>query len=675
MTTLRYRADIDGLRAVAVLAVVAYHAGFGVRGGYVGVDVFFVISGFLITSLIAKELDAGSFSLAQFWERRIRRIWPAASAMTLLALGAGWMMMLPPSFLRLAEDALAQVLLFANVRFLHSANYFDGSATLRPLLHTWSLAVEEQFYLAFPPLLMLLWGMGRRRVRLVLVVILGASLALSAWQTAAQPKPAFYLLPARVWELMLGALLVLSPRVLGAAKWTRNAAGVGGLGLILAPMLIYSDSTRFPGLAALPPCIGTALLIAAGGPGESSVVTRMLAWTPLRFIGLISYSLYLWHWPILSFMHYTLGDDLTPSLRAAAMAACLLLSIASWRFIEMPVRHVGGRVGLARVAIVAAAATSITVAACLGIKWSGGIPSRFTAAELSLGVPDPMNRSWEATGVRAALERGEAPFKAMGAPRDPGQRPCFLLWGDSHAMAISEALDARAREKGLSGTAALRAESVALPAVWIPALGLESRDASANWNNAVIAWIRENRPANVVLCSRWSAYLEEPPGGRANRLIAPLSSDSPSAALAERTMGAALEALSTACAQSDSTLWLLKEVPTQSDTTERRVAFSHLTGRSTSLAGISLAEHRDHQRRVDALLASLAVPPRVVDLSAASFPAASASRLGEDEASYYADTHHLNTRGVNATAGAILNQLVEAMSRACTSSPPTRPAP
>jgi peptidoglycan/LPS O-acetylase OafA/YrhL len=282
-----YRPDVDGLRALAVLTVILCHAGLGCPGGFVGVDVFFVISGFLITSLLSREISEGQFSLVAFWERRIRRIFPTIFVVVLATLIAGWFLYLPEDFLTLGKSALAQTVLLANVFFFRKTGYFEDAADTHPLLHTWSLAVEEQFYLLFPLLLFFLTRCGRKSLVGGIAFLGVGSFALSVVGSYSHPAATFYLLPSRAWELMMGALLAVLPDGRKPTRWLNEAAGLAGLGLILFSVFTYTSLTRFPGVAALPPCLGAALIIFSGR-SKITLVGRGLVWRPLVFIGLIS---------------------------------------------------------------------------------------------------------------------------------------------------------------------------------------------------------------------------------------------------------------------------------------------------------------------------------------------------------------------------------------------------
>lgn len=341
--SMKYRADIDGLRSVAVLPVVLYHAGFhGLSGGFVGVDVFFVISGFLITTIIAGEIAQGRFSLVRFYEKRARRILPALTVVVLSCFAVGWFVLLPEEFRDLGQSALATALFLSNAYFNMTLDYFGQSAEFAPLLHTWSLAVEEQFYLFFPPLLMLLALRPSWRLSWVVAVLSVLSFVAAVVMLPMQPDWVFYQIFFRAWELGAGALLALTAFAPPTRRATRELLGCVGLAGILLPVTLYDATTSFPGAAAVPPVLGATLLIWIGAKGGGSTVNRLLGWQPLVWIGLISYSLYLWHWPILAYMRITLGTAVLPlGLSVAAVVASIVMAWLSWRFVERPFRGHG----------------------------------------------------------------------------------------------------------------------------------------------------------------------------------------------------------------------------------------------------------------------------------------------------------------------------------------------
>lgn len=333
-----YRADIDGLRAIAILPVVFFHAGFGfAQGGFVGVDVFFVISGYLITSLVHREMLAGEFSLARFYERRVRRLFPALFAMlSACAVVAAWLL-LPQDLRYFGGSLFATTLFSSNIFFWLEAGYFDVAAERKPLLHTWSLAVEEQFYLLFPFFLLLVLRYLPRRLVAVIGAVTVVSLLTSEWMLRNSDSAAFYLAPFRAWELGLGASLALiAPRTRHDNRYAEAFAWLG-LALISASVAAFSWQTPFPGLHALVPAVGAALVIWSGSRA-STHAARILSARPLVFTGLISYSLYLWHWPLLVFARHFAIRELTAAERLGVLLASVVLAMASWRYIERPFR-------------------------------------------------------------------------------------------------------------------------------------------------------------------------------------------------------------------------------------------------------------------------------------------------------------------------------------------------
>ena len=336
---MRYRADIDGLRAIAIVPVVLYHAGFpGLKGGFVGVDVFFVISGFLMASLILSEIDQGAFSLGHFYERRVRRIFPALFATIAASAVAAWLLFMPIEFQYFSRSAMAAALFGSNILFWQESGYFDAAAELKPLLHTWSLAVEEQFYIVFPLLMLVIARFRRQWTGWILCTLLLVSFGLSIWQVESAPVAAFYLLPSRFWELLLGAVLALGLVPRSNSPIVAQALVLVGIILIGVAVFAYDEDTSFPGLSALVPCLGAALVI--HGRAEDTPIGRALSWPPLVFIGLISYSLYLWHWPVIVFQRTDaiFAPETTGAVKVALVGASIGIAFLSWRFVERPFR-------------------------------------------------------------------------------------------------------------------------------------------------------------------------------------------------------------------------------------------------------------------------------------------------------------------------------------------------
>jgi peptidoglycan/LPS O-acetylase OafA/YrhL len=337
---VQYRPEIDGLRAVAVIPVLFFHAGFRpAAGGFVGVDVFFVISGYLITSIILNELSRGRFSLLDFYERRARRILPALYFVLIVCIPFGYMWMLSDEFSGFLETVVATVFFVSNFELMTHTGYFGGDMKIEPLLHTWSLAIEEQYYLLAPALLWLCWRGGLGRVTLVVAAVSLGSLALAEVGWRSWPVANFYMLPTRAWELGLGSMAAIV-----SIRWPHlrpggtlaELGGAAGLGLIALAVLTFDRYTPFPSLYTLVPTVGAALIILCAD--RRTLAGRLLAWTPAVSVGLISYSAYLWHQPILAFARIRSLYDLSDAGRLGAIGLALALAWLTWRFVERPFR-------------------------------------------------------------------------------------------------------------------------------------------------------------------------------------------------------------------------------------------------------------------------------------------------------------------------------------------------
>lgn len=331
-----YRREIDGLRAVAVVPVILFHAGLTLfSGGYVGVDVFFVISGYLITSILIGELEQGDFSIARFYERRARRILPALFFVMLCCIPFAWMWMLPGELKDFSQSVVAVVFFASNILFWREEGYFAPAAELKPLLHTWSLAVEEQYYMLFPIFLLLAWRFGRNRVFWSICVIAAISLAASEWGWRNRPSANFYLAPTRAWELLAGSMSAfwLSNR----EQRANNLLSLIGLALIVFAIFYYDDATPFPSAYAFTPVLGAVLIIVFGGTGTWTA--KLLSMPGFVGIGLISYSAYLWHQPLFAFARIRSILDPSPYLMATLAPSSLLLAYLSWRYVEKPFRN------------------------------------------------------------------------------------------------------------------------------------------------------------------------------------------------------------------------------------------------------------------------------------------------------------------------------------------------
>ncbi|HEY3638309.1 MAG TPA: acyltransferase family protein [Rhizomicrobium sp.] len=501
---LQYRPEIDGLRALAILPVVLFHYGVpGFQGGFVGVDVFFVISGYLIASLIQSETDSGVFSLAQFYERRVRRIFPALFAMLAAVSIAAYLYLFPVDLVRYAQSLFATALFGANFEFWRESGYFDTVANQKPLLHLWSIAVEEQFYLLFPALLLALRRATPRTRTGVIACIFAISFAIAAWGVVDAKVATFYLLPARAWELMLGTLLALKALPRLQSRLTAEILAALGLGLIAITVFFYTPQTPFPGPAALVPCLGAALVIYAAKP--ATFIGKLLTWRPLVFIGLISYSLYLWHWPVFVFATYI---DLQAPVgigSALLIALSFVLAIISYRYVERPFRKARFRIRRRKAFLAAACAMVLTAGPAAFAASSDGLPERLRPGlQRILAEQDDHESRIENCFFRTASDVRNHRLCRIGAKTG---RPTFLLWGDSHADAILPAVAAAAERSGRAGVFAGGEACPPLLGVTTPMPGCRA------FNDAVTTSARDPAIREVILEARWAKYAEGSPYG------------------------------------------------------------------------------------------------------------------------------------------------------------------
>jgi peptidoglycan/LPS O-acetylase OafA/YrhL len=501
-TRTGYRPDIDGLRAIAVISVIAYHIGSSTfTGGFVGVDVFFVISGYLISSIILKEVRAGSFTIVKFYERRAKRILPALAGILAFCYLIGILILSPKELRDLCRNAIATILSCSNILFWWKTNYFSPSADQNPMLMTWSLGVEEQFYLFFPPLLILLAKVAPRRQFAIVASIVMSSFAASVAVMHRSQSATFFLLPTRAWELGAGVLLSMAESSDTAGDWAArrpwlaNCMGALGLTMIAYPVIAYKSQTPFPGLTAIPPVVGAVLIISA----RLSFANRLLSIRPLVFIGLMSYSLYLWHWPLLSFARISADRPITVSMAFAIALLSTGAAYLSYRFIEIPFRKPvsGTPVLLRRYALV-----------CLLLLAPGalifkvqGLPSRNAAAANIDRLSDAV------TNEPCIAPYGSSQIDLAAACRPDSAGPAVLLWGDSHAHAIAPAMRVAAVQSGFGFYETTKSSCPPLQSVTRNAVGhpLHANQCTAFNRNVEDLISQHPEIKTVVLAAYWSA--------------------------------------------------------------------------------------------------------------------------------------------------------------------------
>ena len=446
-----YRPEIDGLRAIAVLAVLYHHlTPQALPGGFVGVDIFFVISGYLITAQIDRDAARGKFSILGFYKRRISRILPAL-LIVLAATTVACLAILSPNDLVLyAKSATSAVFGTSNIFFWRNyAGYFAARTTEAPMLHTWSLGVEEQFYLIWPLVIVLSGKMGRRNRMILLGALTVIAIVVSQLGASNFPEPAYFLLPTRFFELMIGGLLALGKEGRQTAKNAAfDAVQLLGIALILICIVRLSRSSPFPGLNALWPCLGAALVIWAGD--RSHLASRLLTVRPMVFVGLISYSLYLWHWPMICLLGY-FGLKIGALEVCAVTVASVVLSWVSWKFVETPMRRSSRKMSFGRVFIRRFAIPGVAVSAfALLVILTKGLPRRFSpeVAQLdamSLARPDMMRQDCHVGSLEYATPVNDA--CRLGATKAQGDG---LLIGDSYANHFTGMIDTLAKAENLA---------------------------------------------------------------------------------------------------------------------------------------------------------------------------------------------------------------------------------
>ena len=500
---MKYRSDIDGLRAVAVLPVLLYHVGLpGVSGGYVGVDVFFVISGFLITKIITGDIEAGRFSFLDFYERRIRRLFPALFSVIIASGILGSLILYPKDFVDFSASVVSSTLFYSNLYFSQTADYFGGRADTKPLLHMWSLAVEEQFYIFFPILLIAVSRWFGKRWMTVLAIGAALSFTLSTWGVSHAPGLTFYLLPTRAWELALGAMLALPNAATLRSPLLREAAAGLGLLLIGWAVFTYDGETPFPGPAAALPCVGAALIIWAGSQ-HATAVGRVLSSRPVVFIGLISYSLYLWHWPLIVFLKYWSAEPLALPQQLGLIAVSILIAWLSWRYIEQPFRKRTPNFGTTP--IFALAASLMVLSTVLGA--SGWLSQKrfmgFDAAQQELldyetaDYARQIKKEYRIGSCFVSLTQQQLD-KNLCLKADPG-KPNYLLLGDSIAASLWPGLQSE-----IKGVHFLQATGTGCRGLYLA----DRKVASSDWCDQVIRdaieqFLPANRIDGVLLSSLW----------------------------------------------------------------------------------------------------------------------------------------------------------------------------
>ncbi|WP_075292742.1 acyltransferase family protein [Pararhizobium arenae] len=504
---MQYRREIDGLRAVAVVPVILFHAGLSsFSGGFIGVDIFFVISGYLITSIIISEQEKGGFSILRFYERRARRIVPVLSFVLLCCLPFAWAWMLPAQMEDFGASLIAVSLFASNVLFWQEAGYFAPSAELQPLLHTWSLAVEEQYYVVFPLAVMLLWRFGRPVVIAAIAITALLSLALAQYGSANFATANFYLPTSRAWELLAGSLCAF----LVSGGYARNSNLLSALGLVLigVGIFVYDAATPYPSFYTAVPVVGTVLIVLYGWQGTWTAA--LLSTRPFVGIGLISYSLYLWHQPLFAFARIRLLTEPSHTVLIALAALTFPLAYLSWRYVEGPFRK--GPIPFLPSSAHILGATGVLAALFIGIGMvatrDNGLQFRLPPGALkalaSQENPDPIM-------TRCLYDKGEAKLEHPVADcLTPGAKTVdTILIGDSHAAAMAGETMRVFEKAGADLYVMTHSACVGFSGFYVFDAKYKLRCNS--FFSGIEDYIRSSDIKTVVMLSRWTLYVEGTP--------------------------------------------------------------------------------------------------------------------------------------------------------------------
>ena len=640
MTTLKYRADIDGLRAIAVLPILLFHAGIsGFDGGYVGVDIFFVISGFLITSIILREVNSGEFTFTNFWARRARRILPAAIVVIVSTLIAGWFLLAPQDYEDLGKSAQYQAFFGSNLFFLKESGYFDGPSELKPLLHTWSLAVEEQFYMVFPLLFILLNKLLTKQIRPALCLVALVSFVISVKMVKSDPSGAFYLLHSRAWELLVGSILAFTVTHQTHSNKLYDLVGLLGLAVIGYCVISYDASTVFPASGALLPTFGAAAIIWANSK-KNTIVLRVLSIKPLVWVGLISYSLYLWHWPIMAYTRYSSTESFLLVDKIVMVAVSFLAAYFSWRFIETPFRKYKIFPTNKKILFVALIGITVLTAFTQFVERTEGYPSRLPEKVLNYAMGVERSESQ----IRCQLEKLEKKWeKNICKIGISSNKPTIMVWGDSHATAMLPEIVRLAK---------LEKEQIIFSSYGncIPVIGAEAyykNGTCEDFNQMMYSNIERLKIKKVVLISRWNSYLY----GKDKRILAHKREDKKDTDIAKNIFQNKLASFINTLKNQGVKVWLVKQVPLQDMDVSHHLTKLAMKGVNVSDIGVHVDKHLERQSFVSSVFSELADEQVVILDPTPYFCKNNFCPAQEEGNSLYVDDDHISLQGVKKIEG------------------------
>jgi peptidoglycan/LPS O-acetylase OafA/YrhL len=506
-----YRKEIDGIRAIAIILVIAYHTNFKIfQGGFIGVDIFFVISGYLITKIIIDELNEDKFKLYDFYERRARRILPALLVVMILTLVVAYYWMLPFDMVDMARSCLGALLFISNILFWRETGYFTTVAELKPMLHTWSLAVEEQYYILFPIFMALIWGKNNNIKKIIFIIFIALSFVLSIWGSIYKPIPNFYLLPTRIWEILIGgyiALTKISPKHLNGENEINkpvlhcNILSIVGVSMIAFSFANLNKTSKHPGLETIIPVLGVALLIAFGN--GKTIVGKILSIKQFTYIGLISYSLYLWHVPIFSLTRYRIGREPNYIEYIVLIIITIIISHISYKYIEIKFRNKNIKVGLLKNYLLGL--ISLVLMIICSIYYTDGFKNKINK-ELNVAIYPEKTLEWKDCKLTPLTKSGALVGCEFG---DSTSEKIAILYGDSHAQALYSSLDDKFKNESIKGIRVYVKGCPVIPGVIEVSQiekGIELNKKCLEGQNELYKYIRENIQF-IIISIRWTKQL------------------------------------------------------------------------------------------------------------------------------------------------------------------------
>lgn len=639
---MNYRPEIDGLRAIAVLSVFLFHLdveAFG--GGFVGVDIFFVISGYLITSIIQKSLDSNRFSIKHFYERRFRRIMPALYVMLMVTSLAAWICLMPDEMKSYGKSLVSSLLFYSNFQFWRESGYFDLGSEMKPLLHTWSLSIEEQFYIFYPTLLYGIHRFCKSKKILIVAALCAISFAWNVPMAIQRTDAAFYFTPVRVWELLLGALLSFKafPRI--NEKNFNEGLSWLSLGLFGYAIFTFSDQTQFPGFHAAIPCLGAVGLIYASESPRMPVVGKLLGTKWITSIGKLSYSLYLWHWPAIVLTKLYVRK-LEGYHQVIIFCAVFVVSYFSWKFIEEPLRRsenssVNNRKFFSTLSL---ATIGLVLFGVLAGYITSGFPQRLNEKALRYSKAsknrNPERRECLTKGLKRASSEDLCP---LGVKKN-GQTPIFLMWGDSHADALMPAFQLMAHKNGVFGE--FSGLSACTPLLGVTRFLRQSPEDCKQTNEKTMAYIEKKSVKNVVLVSRWATNGVQLDGETGR----PSKNDI-------RVFAAGLDQLLDRLHKSGTKIWVVKKIPIANFNIPFRLARLEMLGQDSSKLHIDYDDYVKYVTPFNQVLDEMMkkYDIHIIDLAESLCSEKSKTcKVQIDGHPLYADHHHLTRFGAEYLA-------------------------